>query len=60
MDLSMYRGDSSLCQEVLPVTVVCNLWEGILAIPPPPDQPLDVETLEPIRTIPEYCWWIVR
>ena len=34
-----------------------NLWEGILAIPPPPDPPFDVETMEPIRTPPEYSWW---
>jgi hypothetical protein len=34
-----------------------NLWEGILAIPPPPDPPFDVETLEPIRTPPEFQWW---
>ena len=34
-----------------------NLWEGLLAIPPPPDPPFDVETLEPIRTLPEYQWW---
>jgi len=34
-----------------------NLWEGILAIPPPPDPPFDVETMEPIRTPPEYQWW---
>jgi hypothetical protein len=34
-----------------------NLWEGILAIPPPPDPPFDVESMEPIRTPPEYCWW---
>ena len=34
-----------------------NLWEGILAIPPPPDPPFDVETMEPIRNPPDYCWW---
>ncbi|MEZ5327977.1 MAG: hypothetical protein R3F19_23265 [Verrucomicrobiales bacterium] len=30
---------------------------GLLAIPPPPDPPFDVETLEPIRTPPEFQWW---
>ena len=34
-----------------------DLWEGVLAIPPPPDPPFDVETLEQIRTPPEFCWW---
>ena len=34
-----------------------NLWEGILAIPPPPNPPFDVETMEPIRTPPVYTWW---
>jgi hypothetical protein len=34
-----------------------NLWEGLLAIPPPPEPPFDVETMEPIRTPPDYCWW---
>ena len=34
-----------------------DLWEGILAIPPPPNPPFDVETLEPIRTPPEFQWW---
>ncbi len=34
-----------------------SLWEGLLAIPPPPDPPFDVETLKPIRTQPEWCWW---
>ena len=34
-----------------------DLWEGILAIPPPPDPPFDVENLEPIRNPPEFQWW---
>jgi hypothetical protein len=34
-----------------------GLWEGLLAIPPPPDPPFDVESMEPIRTIEEWCWW---
>ena len=34
-----------------------GVQEGLLAIPPPPGPPFDVETMEPIRTPPEYQWW---
>ena len=32
-----------------------GLWEGATDIPPPPEPPFDIETIEPIRT-PPPCW----
>ena len=29
-----------------------GLWEGVLDIPPPPELPYDIETMEPIREPP--------
>ncbi len=33
-----------------------GLWEGIVALPPPPDPPFDIETMEPIEAPPHAIW----
>ena len=33
-----------------------GLWEGVLALPPPPRPPLDIETIEPIDVPPQWGW----
>lgn len=33
-----------------------GLWEAIVALPPPPDPPFDVETMEPIEAPPHAIW----
>ena len=33
-----------------------GLWEGIIALPPPPDPPFDIETLEPLDDPPHWGW----
>jgi hypothetical protein len=33
-----------------------GLWEGIIDIPPPPEPPFDVETMEPIEAPPGFYW----
>jgi hypothetical protein len=61
----LLQGDSLLVlidkmirpEEVEFVLRLHGLWEGLLAIPPPPDPPFDVECMEPILTIEEWCWW---
>ena len=32
------------------------MWEGIIAIPPPPEPPYDIETMEPIRVPALFTW----
>ena len=34
-----------------------GLWEAIVALPPPPEPPFDVETMEPIEAPPHAIWW---
>jgi len=33
-----------------------GLWEGILALPPPPRPPFDIETMEPLDVPPHWGW----
>ena len=33
-----------------------GLWEGIIGLPPPPDPPFDIETLEPLNVPPQNSW----
>jgi len=33
-----------------------GMWEGIIDIPPPPEPPYDIETMEPIRVPVLWCW----
>ena len=33
-----------------------GLWEAIVALPPPPEPPFDVETMEPIEVPPHAIW----
>jgi hypothetical protein len=33
-----------------------GLWEPILALPPPPDPPFDIETMNPIKVPPQAIW----
>jgi hypothetical protein len=33
-----------------------GLWEGVIALPPPPDPPFDIETMEPIEVPPHAIW----
>jgi len=33
-----------------------GLWEGVIALPPPPDPPFDVDTMEPIEVPPHGIW----
>jgi hypothetical protein len=33
-----------------------GLWEGIIGLPPPPPQPYDIETMEPLDVPPELRW----
>ena len=33
-----------------------GLWEGVISLPPPPDPPYDVETLEPLEVPPVWVW----
>ena len=33
-----------------------GLWEGIISLPPPPDPPYDVESLEPLHVPPVWLW----
>ncbi|MGI8602714.1 MAG: hypothetical protein ACR2OZ_06905 [Verrucomicrobiales bacterium] len=33
-----------------------GLWEAIIALPPPPDPPFDVETMEPVGVPPQWNW----
>jgi hypothetical protein len=33
-----------------------GLWEGIIALPPPPQPPFDIETLEPLDLPPQWGW----
>ncbi len=33
-----------------------GLWEGLIALPPPPDPPFDIETLEPLNIPPQNQW----
>ncbi len=32
------------------------MWEGIIALPPPPDPPYDIETMEPLAIPPQWGW----
>ena len=33
-----------------------GMWEGIIDIPPPPEPPYDIETMEPIRVPALFRW----
>ena len=33
-----------------------GLWEGVIALPPPPEPPFDIETMEPIEAPPYAIW----
>jgi len=33
-----------------------GLWEAIVALPPPPDPPFDIDTMEPIEAPPHAIW----
>jgi len=33
-----------------------GLWEGIVALPPPPEPPFDIDTMEPIEVPPHAIW----
>lgn len=33
-----------------------GLWEGVVALPPPPDTPFDIDTMEPIVVPPHAIW----
>ena len=33
-----------------------GLWEGVIGLPPPPDPPYDIETMEPIHAPPHLGW----
>jgi hypothetical protein len=33
-----------------------GLWEGVIALPPPPDRPYDIETIEPLDIPPVSVW----
>ena len=33
-----------------------GLWEGVVALPPPPRPPFDIETLEPLDVPPQWGW----
>jgi len=33
-----------------------GLWEGIVALPPPPVPPFDIDTMEPIEVPPHAIW----
>ena len=33
-----------------------GMWEGIIDIPPPPEAPYDIETMEPIRVPALFRW----
>jgi hypothetical protein len=33
-----------------------GLWEGIIALPPPPRPPFDIETMEPLDVPPQWGW----
>ncbi|MBL9155007.1 MAG: transposase [Verrucomicrobiales bacterium] len=33
-----------------------GLWEGIIALPPPPCPPFDIETMEPLDVPPQWGW----
>ncbi len=33
-----------------------GMWEGIIALPPPPDPPYDIETMEPLAIPPQWGW----
>jgi len=33
-----------------------GLWEGIIALPPPPRPPFDIDTMEPLD-VPEHWGW---
>jgi len=33
-----------------------GLWEGIISLPPPPDPPFDIETLEPLDVPIHWSW----
>lgn len=32
------------------------MWEGIVSLPPPPDPPFDIDTMEPIEAPPQAIW----
>ena len=33
-----------------------GLWEGIIALPPPPQPPFDIESMEPLDLPPQWGW----
>ena len=33
-----------------------GLWEGVIGLPPPPDPPYDIETIEPMDVPPVTLW----
>jgi hypothetical protein len=33
-----------------------GLWEGIIALPPPPRPPFDIDTMEPLDVPPQWSW----
>jgi hypothetical protein len=33
-----------------------GLWEGVIALPPPPELPFDIDTLEPLDVPPQWGW----
>ena len=33
-----------------------GLWEGVLSLPPPPDPPYDIESIEPTDVPPVWVW----
>ena len=39
-----------------PGTSPHGLWKAIVALPPPPDPPFDITTIEPIETPPHAIW----
>ena len=33
-----------------------GLWEGVVSLPPPPDPPYDIESIEPTDVPPVWVW----
>ena len=54
--LMKVRGTLTRPEEIQFFLRLHGLWEGILDIPPPPDPPYDIETMEPIRVPALFRW----
>jgi len=54
--LMKVRGTLTRPEEIQFFLRLHGLWEGILGIPPPPDPPYDIETMEPIRVPALFRW----